>query len=135
MAIDLLTDQSGRSYAVPDKMLRFPFLDIEFKSQAKKGTHYVATNQVAIAGSIILNSHLELTRRGLGIEDLDYNEPHFFSLSMDHQLACLNVHWLGTGAKDGQINFHVEGLSKHLLDDIDGLRAVRQAVKNILDYG
>ncbi len=134
-AIDLLTDQSGRSYAVPDKRLRFPFLHIEFKSQAKKGTHYVATNQVAVAGSIMLNSHLELTRRGLGIKDLDYNEPLFYSLSMDHQVAYLNVHWLGTDAKDGQISFHVEGLSKHFLDEIDGLRAVQKAVKNILDYG
>lgn len=34
--IDLLVDdQFGRSYAIPDRKLRFPFLSIEFKSQAK----------------------------------------------------------------------------------------------------
>ena len=55
-AIDLLVDdQFGQSYAVPDQKLRFPFLDIEFKSQAKNGTHFVATNQVAGAGAIVLS--------------------------------------------------------------------------------
>jgi hypothetical protein len=34
-----------------------------------------------------------------------------------------------------QYSFHVEGLSKHLLDDVNGLRAVRRAVKNVLDCG
>ena len=29
----------------------------------------------------------------------------------------------------------MEGLSKHLLDDVNGIKAVRRAVKNILDYG
>ena len=36
LTIDLLIhDQFGRSYAVPDQKIRFPFLEIEFKSQAK----------------------------------------------------------------------------------------------------
>lgn len=135
MAIDVLIDQSGRSYAVPDKKIRFPFLDIEFKSQAKNGTHFIATNQVANAGSVAMNGSLEFTRRTSGEEDLDLNEPQFFSLSMDHESAFLNVHWLSTSAEDGRFSFHVEGLSKHFLDDVDGLRAVQRAVKNILDYG
>ena len=51
-AIDLLVDdQYGRSYAIPDQKLRFPFLDVEFKSQARNGTHYVATNQAAGTGA------------------------------------------------------------------------------------
>src|SRR5439155_12480198 len=32
-------------------------------------------------------------------------------------------------------SFRVEGLSKHFLDDADGLRAVQRTVKNILDWG
>lgn len=134
-AIDLLIDQFGRSYARPDKKLRLPFFDVEFKSQAKTGTHFIATNQAANVGSIALQGNLELIRRGLSVDDLDYNEPQFFSLSMDHEYARINVHWLSTNAEDGQFSFHVEGLSKHFLDDVDGLRAVRRAVKNILDYG
>jgi hypothetical protein len=47
-------------------------------------------------------------------------------------LAC---HWVNPPVEGGQYSFHVEGLSKHLLDDANGIRAVRRAVKNILDYG
>ena len=134
--IDLLIDdQFGRSYATPDKKLRFPFLDIDFKSQAKNGTHYIATNQVAGTGALALNANLELMRRSSKGEKLDYSEPQFFSIIMDHDLARINVHWVGAPTEDGRHCFHVEGLSKHLLDDVNGLRAVRRAVKNILDYG
>jgi hypothetical protein len=135
-AIDLLIDdQFGRSYAVPDQKLRFPFLDIEFKSQAKNGTHYVATNQVAGTGAIALNSYLELIRRSFGAESFDFDEPQFFSVTMDHELARINVHWLSAPTDSRQYSFHVEGLSQHLLRDANGLRAVSKAIKNILDHG
>ena len=136
MTIDLLVDDNfGRSYAVPDKKLRFPFLDVDFKSQAKNGTHYIATNQAAGAGAVALNGNLELIYRSFGVEKLDYNEPQFFSVTMDHELARINVHWLRAPAEGGQHKFHIEGLSKHLLDDANGIRAVVRAVKNILEYG
>src|SRR2546421_503873 len=32
-------------------------------------------------------------------------------------------------------SLHVEGLSQHLLQDANGIRAVSRAIKNILDYG
>ena len=44
------------------------------------------------------------------------------------------MHWLSVGTEDGQYSFHVEGLSKHILDDADSLRAVQRTVKNILDW-
>ena len=135
MTIDLLIDQFERSYAMPDKKLRFPFLDIEFKSQAKNGTHFIATNQIANASSIAMNGVLELIRRVSEEENFDINEPQFFSLSLDHAYACVNVHWLGVSPENGSFSFHVEELSKHFLNDVNGLRAVRRAVKNILDYG
>lgn len=135
--IDLLVDdQFGQSHAVPDQKVRFPFLQIEFKSQAKNGTHYIATNQAAGAGAIALNGNLELMQRSFGLEKFDYEEPRYFSVTIDHQLACVNVHWLRAPTeKGGQHSFHVEGLSKHLLDDEKGIRAVSRAIKNILDYG
>ena len=136
MTIDLLIDdQFGRSYAMLDQKLRFPFLDIEFKSQAKNGTHYIATNQVAGAGAIALNGNFELYKRSYEAESFDFDEPQFFSVTMDHQLACVNVHWLSTPTDGGENSFHAEGLSQHLLRDPDGLRAVTRAIKNILDYG
>jgi hypothetical protein len=135
-AIDLLVDdQFGQSYAVPDQKLRFPFLDIEFKSQAKNGTHLVATNQVAGAGAIVLNGNLELIQRSFGAEKIDFNEPQFFSVTMDHEIVRINIHWLSAPTDGGKYSFHVEGLSQHVLRDANGLRAVTRAIKNILDYG
>lgn len=131
----LVDDQFGRSFAVPDQKLRFPFLDIEFKSQAKNGTHYIATNQTAGAGAITLSGNMDLTQRSFGTEKIDYEEPQFFSVTLDHQLACVNVHWIKAPVDGGNHSFHVEGLSKHLLNDANGLRAVTRAIKNILDYG
>jgi hypothetical protein len=134
-AIDLINDQFGQSYAVPDQKLRFPFLDIEFKSQAKNGTHFVATNQAAGAGAIVLNGNLELIQRSFGTEKIDFNEPQFFSATMDHELVRINVHWLSAPTDGGKYSFHVEGLSQYLLRDANGLRAVIRAIKNILDHG
>ena len=136
MIIDLLIDdQSKQSYAVLDQTLRFPFLNVEFKSQAKNGTHYVATNQVAGAGAIAMNGNLELIRRSFGAESFDFEEPHFFSVTMDHQLACVNVHWVCNSAEGGQYSFHVEGLSTHVLNKANDIRTLRRAIKNILDHG
>ncbi|KAA6408220.1 MAG: hypothetical protein FRX48_07962 [Lasallia pustulata] len=133
--IDILTDQSERSYAKPNKNLRLPFFDVEFKSQANGGSHFIAANQAANAGSIALQGNLELIRRGFSVDNLDHNEPQFFSLSMDHKFAQINVHWLGIDADDGQFSFHVEDLSAYRLNELDDLRAFQRAVKNILDYG
>ena len=131
----LVDDQFGRSYAVPDQKLHFPFLDIEFKSQAKNGTHYVATNEAAGAGAIALHGTMDLMQRSFGMESINDDEPQFFSISMDHELARINIHWLKAPQDEGGYSFHVESLSKHLLTDANGIRAVTRAIKNILDYG
>lgn len=134
--IDLLVDdQFGRSFAPPDQKIRFPFLHIEFKSQAKSGTHYIATNQAAIAGAIALNGTIDLIQCTFGMEKFDYDEPQYFFVTMDHEFARITVHWLRAPAQEGQHGFHVEGLSKHLLDDPNGIRALSRAIKNILDNG
>lgn len=73
-----------------------------------------------------------------GILQLEGNpgisEPQFFSMSIDHAMACINVHWLSEKAESGTICFHVEKLLQYFID-VDGLKAVKRAVKNILDYG
>ncbi|RMZ79425.1 hypothetical protein DV738_g3312, partial [Chaetothyriales sp. CBS 135597] len=135
MTIDLLVDNNfGRSYAVPDQKIRFPFLIVEFKSQAKNGTHHIATNQAAGAGAIALNGTLELMQRSHKIQKFNYNEPQFFSVTMDHELARINVHWVKAPDAGEPHSFHVEGLSKHLLDDENGIRALSRAIKNIIDH-
>ena len=111
----LIDDQFGRSYAGPDQKLRFPFLSVEFKSQARGGTHYIATNQAAGAGAVALNSEMELMQRSFGMGNFDCEEPQYFSVTMDHELARINVHWLKVPVRGGIHSFHVEGLSQHHL--------------------
>src|SRR5436190_3479955 len=123
-------DQLGQSYVVPDGEIHFPFLDVEFKAQG--GSHIVATNQAANAGAVVSNGILELARCSLALDSLDYNEPHFFSLSMDHTSVYVYGHWLAVGS--GQFSFHVERLALHDLRSLDGLRAVHRTVKIIFDW-
>jgi hypothetical protein len=134
--INLLVDyQSGNSYAAPDKKLRFPFLDVEFKSQAKNGSLLIATNQAAGAGAIALNGNVELMQRAFGTESFNPEELLFFSLAIDHATVVINVHWLKAPVEGEQYSFYVETLAQHYLRDVKGIQAVTRAIKNILDYG
>jgi hypothetical protein len=55
---------------------------------------------------------------------------------MDHKLACVNVHWIRDPAgTSSSYSFHLEELITHLLNDANGVRAFRGAIKNILGYG
>lgn len=132
--IDLLIDKSGRSYAIPDNEIRLPFFEVECKSQAKSGTHFIAMNQAANTGSVALHGYLELLRCSFGVEAIDYSEPQFFSLTIDQVYVQINVHWVSAGADNAQFSFHVGMLERYFLNRLDDIKAVRQAVKNILDY-
>lgn len=134
MVLDCLTDQGTQNYAMPDGCVIFPFLVIEFKAQAKGGTHFFATNQVANAGAVAMEGTLQLTRRIVAEENVDFDEPQFFSMSIDHAMAYINVHWMSRDAKNGAFCFHMKHLQNYVLD-FNGLKAVDRAVKGILDYG
>lgn len=130
---DFLVTQSNQNYAMPDGNIRFPFLDLEFKAQASGGTHFVATNQLAYAGAVAMEATIELARRIPAVDNINFNEPQFFSISIDHAVAYINVHWLSLN-ESGAFCFHMRQLFRYFLD-VDGLKAVDRAVKNILQYG
>ena len=130
----LVQDPLGSSFACPDRDLRFPFLAVEFKSQAKDGSHYTAFNQAAGAGAIAMNGTLELLSRSNNLDEVDFDEPQFFSVTIDQNVGCINVHWIGSNPESGQHTFHLENLSMHILKDGEGVRAIRRAIKNIFDY-
>ena len=134
MAIDLLGKNPRTSYAMPAEGLIFSFLQFEFKAHAMGGLLFVAENQAASAGAIAMNGLLELYKRILAEEDIDMHMPQYFSVTMSQRVATLNVHWLSRSA-DGPISFHIALLQGYLLTDSNSIRAVDQAVKNILDYG
>jgi hypothetical protein len=42
--INFLINQFRRNYVISNKEFPFPFLDVDFKSQIKNGTYYIAIN-------------------------------------------------------------------------------------------
>ncbi|MCJ1343514.1 hypothetical protein MMC31_001709 [Peltigera leucophlebia] len=57
-----------------DGKVRFPHWGLEFKSQARGGTHFIAINQLANAGAIAMESTLQLARRISPKSNLGVNE-------------------------------------------------------------
>ena len=105
----------------------FLFFAIEFKAQATGGTHFIATNQVANAGAVAMAGTLQFVRKSSAEEKIDFDEPQFFSISIDNVMAFINVHWLSRDAKNGTFCFHMKHLQSYLLD-VDGLKAVDRAL-------
>ena len=124
----------GPSFATPYNDLRFPFLVVEIKSQATDGSIRVATNQAAGAGAISMNGILELISRSSGLEDFDLNNPLFFSVTMDQNVACVNVHWIGRKSGTNEHTLHLEELRMLPLRYNDSIQVLQRAIKNIYDY-
>ena len=124
----------GPSFVSPYQDLRFPFLVVEIKSQAKDGSIRVATNQAAGAGAISMNGVLELISRSSGLEDFDLNKALFFSVTMDQNIACVNVHWIGKKLDTNEHTFHLEELRMLPLKYDDSIQVLQRAIKNIFDY-
>ncbi|PGG96398.1 hypothetical protein AJ80_09834 [Polytolypa hystricis UAMH7299] len=108
-ATTYLVDKTG-SYSSPNGVTFFPFLGLEFKSVGTGGNHYV------------------------GIDKLDLDKPRYFSITMDQQLARINVHWLDREDGTPSFTFNTEVVSIHLLSDLNGVREVHRAILNILDH-
>ena len=134
MAIGLLSTEDEKSYAKPVETLRFPFLQLEFKS-ISTGIRKVAENQVANGGAIAMRGLLELYRRILAEKDINMNIPQFFSLCLDQAVVYVNVHWLSYNADNMTISFHMVRIESYFLDRSKSLKKVHQILKNILDYG
>ncbi len=133
-AINLFWDDRGRSYSMPHPQLRFPFLAVEFEAQAAGGTHFLAANKLAKTGAVAVNNLMELARRAGSPQAFSAEEPMFFSVSMDHQTVCLNMHWTCWDKTEQQDSFQMENLMCVSIQEVEGLRAIQRAVKNILDW-
>ena len=107
---------------------------MEFKVQATGGTHFIATNQVANVGAVAMAGTLQFAQQVSAEEKIDFDEPQFFSISIDKVIAFIKVHWLSREAKNRAFCCHMKHLQSQLLD-VDGLKAVDRAIKNILNYG
>ncbi|KAI4247158.1 MAG: hypothetical protein LQ352_006209 [Teloschistes flavicans] len=125
---------NGPSFASPHQDVRFPFAVVEYKSQARGGTIYIATNQAAGAGAVAMNGFLELMIRGPGLDAFDVNKPLFFSVTMDLEMptsiiqvlqrALKNIH---DYAAEDLLKFIVDALDEYRDNKIKGGNAKRQA--------
>ena len=120
-----LETKSGEDYRMPDGDTMFPFLVLECKTQATGGTHFVATNQTVTAGAVAMKAALKLALRIPAERNVDFDEPMFFSITIDHLTAYINFHWLSKGAKNGPYCFHMRRILRYFLD-VDGLKAVNR---------
>lgn len=132
--IKLFVTESHKNYAMPDDAVIFPFLVVEAKAQSAGGTHFVASNQAANAGAVAMAGTLELAQRISAEDEIDIDQPQFFSISIDYATAYINAHWLSRDTENGAFCFHMGHLQRYVLD-ADGLKAVNLAAKNILHYG
>ncbi|KAL7919363.1 hypothetical protein ACQKWADRAFT_315710 [Trichoderma austrokoningii] len=133
----LVQSPRGKSFASPDGVLLFPFLILEFKSQAKEGSLYTGTNQAAGAGAIAMNGIRELWSRsspGLAVDSFNLNEPQVFSATMDQNILSLNVHWMGARPDTDQLSYNLEEVSMYFLKYGDGMQRLKDAIKNICDH-
>ncbi|KAJ4527855.1 hypothetical protein HRR83_000607 [Exophiala dermatitidis] len=78
---------------------------------------------------------MDLIHRRCASKTWDCDMPRYFSISMDHRTAAINVHWLKAQAGGGQYSFHTEELSIYSLRDPVRIRSLFRVIKNILDYG
>ncbi|KAL6244849.1 hypothetical protein RBB50_008377 [Rhinocladiella similis] len=136
IALQALVDQDlKQSYSMPDTSTVFPFLILEFKSEATNGNHHVARIQAASSGAIALNGILHLMERSLGLRAFGKEEPHHFSITIDYSSARVNLHWVEVPGDGGPNLFHVNALAHYPLMHADALLALSRAIRNILDYG
>lgn len=130
----LVQAPNGPSFASPGQDIRFPFAVIEYKSQAKDGSIRVATNQAAGAGAVALNGFLDLMSRDPDLDEIDMKKALFFSVTMDQNIAYVNVEWVDKTPDTDQYSFHLEELSVLPLRYSDSIRVLRRVLKNIYDY-
>ncbi|MCJ1424262.1 hypothetical protein MMC29_002149 [Sticta canariensis] len=127
----LVTEPNGPSFASPNQDLRFPYLVIEYKSQAKGGSIRVATNQAVGAGAVALNGLRETISCGLGLDPSDIDTIMVFSVTMDQNSACINVEWIGKPPDTNEYTYHLEELKMLSLRYDDSVQVLQRALKNI----
>lgn len=127
----LVIEPNGPSFASPNQDLRFPYLVIEYKSQAKDGSIRVATNQAAGAGAVALNGLRETISRGLDLDPSDMDKIVVFLVTMDQNNASINVEWMGKTLDTNEYTYHFEELRMLSLRYGDSIQVLQRALKNI----
>ncbi len=121
-----------QSYVKPNSSTYWPFFAVEYKSQSRLESTWVAENQNAEIGSHCVNSIERLMSYTTNTDERQIIDFIAFSCVVDSHNASLWVHWREDGDDPRFVSSEVGYYHFHRPRDI---REFRANVKNIIDYG
>lgn len=128
-----------KPYAIRNTEYYWPFFHIEFKSQPRGGTHWVAQNLNAGSGTHSVRSMETLLVYAKCNPKRHYQLPFSvaFSASVDSEEVTLWVHWIDKSYDDGRNNpqYVSTWLNTYVFRDLSQLHAFRDHTRNIIEHG
>ena len=121
-----------KPYSQPTSANFWPFFAVEFKSQSRGGTSWVAENQNAGTGSHSVNSMEILMKYARGQRQRQITDTVFFSCVADTSSASIWVHWMDS---NDHPRFSSSEVDLYSMKKPKDLVAFRASVRNIIDYG
>lgn len=129
-----LFEKGSHSLTREDGQVSNSFLGLEFRSQARKNTRFIAENQQANAGSIRFRDVEKIFLYGYGESLVDRDEPIYFSLAGEGDIATINLHTGEPDANGGTQNISWR-LETYVLRRKDEVHALALALLNVITYG
>ena len=120
-----------KPYSQPNSANFWPFLAVQFKSQSRGGTSWVAENQNAGTDSHSVNSMEILMKYARGQKQRQIIDFLFFSCVADANGASVWVHWMDLNHDPQYASAEIENYSFKKPED---LISVRASVRNIVDH-
>ena len=129
---DVLQHPRLYPYAKPTTAAYWPFFAVEFKSQSRLGSRWVAANQNAGTGSHFVNSIETLLSCVRSSDDRNPTDSVAFSCIVDSDDASLWVHWRELGDRPRFVSSEIGHYHLHRKSEV---RDLRSGVRNIIDFG
>ena len=129
---DVLQHPRLHPYAKPTTAAYWPFFAVEFKSQSRLGSRWVAANQNAGTGSHCVNSIETLLNNVRSSDDRNPTDSVAFSCIVDSDDASLWVHWRQLGDRPRFTSSEIGHYHLHRKNEVQDLRS---SVRNIIDFG
>jgi len=130
--LSILGHSQLSSYTKPTADNILPYLIFELKSQARKGSRWVAENQAAGAGAHCVSSMetlLEYARQGNGSRGLTTPDTLCFSCVIGTEAVALWVHF-----KKNEAEFYGSMVDGYFMRKPEDIQRFRRDAKNILDH-
>lgn len=124
-------------FATPSSAGCWPFFTVEFKSEARGGTFWVAENQSATSGAVCVNAMeklLAMVAPTTTIAVADFDSVSF-SCNVNASTADLWIHYCPYWDRDRDRCFCSSRLRRFDMGLVSDVVAFRNAVRNIVEFG